>query len=93
MRVNTFANSRTAFAALKGKPFPCYEIPLQAGMSIGMLLVSVELLIMLSILIFIPGDLAGSASSASLSANRWVRRPSAWPAASSPRSPISAATL
>jgi len=60
MRVNTFANSRTAFAALKGKPFPCYDIPLQAGMSIGMLLVSVELLIMLCILIFIPGDLAGS---------------------------------
>ena len=59
MRVNTFANSRTALAALKGKPFPCYEIPLQAGMSIGMLLVSVELLIMLSILLFIPGDLAG----------------------------------
>ncbi len=60
MRVNTFANSRTAFAALKGKPFPCYEIPLQAGMSIGMLLVSVELLIMLCILLFVPGDLAGS---------------------------------
>src|SRR5450759_245996 len=59
MRVNTFANSRTAFAALKGKPFPCYDIPLQAGMSIGMLLVSVELLIMLCILIFIPGELAG----------------------------------
>jgi K(+)-stimulated pyrophosphate-energized sodium pump len=60
MRVNTFANSRTSFAALKGKPFPCYDIPLQAGMSIGMLLVSVELLIMLFILLFIPGDLAGS---------------------------------
>jgi K(+)-stimulated pyrophosphate-energized sodium pump len=60
MRVNTFANSRTAFAALRGKPFPCYEIPLQAGMSIGMLLVSTELLIMLCILLFIPGDLAGS---------------------------------
>jgi K(+)-stimulated pyrophosphate-energized sodium pump len=60
MRVNTFANSRTAFAALRGKPFPCYEIPLQAGMSIGMLLVSVELLIMLCILLFVPGDLAGS---------------------------------
>ena len=60
MRVNTFANSRTAFAALKGKPFPCYEIPLQAGMSIGMLLVSVELLFMLCILLFVPGDLAGS---------------------------------
>src|ERR1017187_3182204 len=60
MRVNTFANSRTAFAPLKAKPFPCYEIPLQAGMSIGMLLVSVELLIMLCILLFVPGDLAGS---------------------------------
>jgi K(+)-stimulated pyrophosphate-energized sodium pump len=60
MRVNTFANSRTAFAALRGKAFPCYEIPLQAGMSIGMLLVSVELLIMLFILLFVPGDLAGS---------------------------------
>ena len=60
MRVNTFANSRTAFAALKGKAFPCYEIPLEAGMSIGMLLVSVELLIMLFILLFIPGDLAGA---------------------------------
>jgi K(+)-stimulated pyrophosphate-energized sodium pump len=59
MRVNTFANSRTAFAALRGKPFPCYQIPLEAGMSIGMLLVSVELLIMLFILLFIPGDLAG----------------------------------
>src|SRR5262249_59830202 len=59
MRVNTFANSRTAFAALSGKAFPCYDIPLQAGMSIGMLLVSVELLIMLFILLFIPGDLAG----------------------------------
>jgi len=60
MRVNTFANSRTAFASLTGKAYPCYDIPLQAGMSIGMLLVSVELLIMLFILLFIPGDLAGS---------------------------------
>ena len=60
MRVNTFANSRTAFAALPGKAYPCYDIPLQAGMSIGMLLVSVELLIMLFILLFVPGDLAGS---------------------------------
>jgi K(+)-stimulated pyrophosphate-energized sodium pump len=60
MRVNTFANSRTSFAALKGKAFPCYEIPLQAGMSIGMLLVSVELLIMLFILLFVPGELAGA---------------------------------
>ncbi len=59
IRVNTFANSRTAFAALKGKPFPCYAIPLKAGMSIGMALISVELLIMLIILLFIPGDRAG----------------------------------
>jgi K(+)-stimulated pyrophosphate-energized sodium pump len=59
MRVNTFANSRTAFASLRGKAFPCYNIPLQAGMSIGMLLVSVELIIMLFILLFVPGDLAG----------------------------------
>jgi len=59
MRVNTFANSRTAFASLRGKPFPCYDIPLQAGMSIGMLLISVELLIMLFILLFVPGELAG----------------------------------
>src|SRR5207249_9396991 len=53
------ANSRTAFASLKGKPFPTYAIPLKAGMSIGMLLISVELVIMLSILLFIPGDFAG----------------------------------
>jgi K(+)-stimulated pyrophosphate-energized sodium pump len=59
IRVNTFANSRTAFASLRGKPYPCYSIPLRAGMSIGMLLVSVELLIMLFILLFIPGDYAG----------------------------------
>jgi K(+)-stimulated pyrophosphate-energized sodium pump len=60
MRVNTFANSRAAFGALTGKAYPCYDIPLQAGMSIGMLLVCVELLIMLFILLFIPGELAGS---------------------------------
>src|SRR5579864_5440231 len=59
IRVNTFANSRTAFAGLRGKPFPIYAIPLKAGMSIGMLLVSVELLIMLFILLFVPGDYAG----------------------------------
>ncbi|MDX2180447.1 MAG: sodium-translocating pyrophosphatase [Bryobacteraceae bacterium] len=59
IRVNTFANSRTAFASLRGKPFPCYAIPLKAGMSIGMLLISVELLLMLCILLFIPGELAG----------------------------------
>src|SRR5687767_4987601 len=59
IRVNTFANSRTAFASLKGKPYPCYAIPLQAGMSIGMLLIAVELLLMLVILLFIPRDYAG----------------------------------
>ena len=59
IRVNTFANSRTAFASLEGKPYPIYAIPLKAGMSIGMLLISVELLIMLFILLFIPGDYAG----------------------------------
>ena len=59
IRVNTFANSRTAFASLPGKPFPIYQIPLQAGMSIGMMLISVELLIMLFILLFVPSDYAG----------------------------------
>ncbi|HLR06683.1 MAG TPA: sodium-translocating pyrophosphatase, partial [Pyrinomonadaceae bacterium] len=59
IRVNTFANSRTAFASLEGKPFPISAIPLKAGMSIGMLLISVELLIMLVILLFVPGEYAG----------------------------------
>jgi K(+)-stimulated pyrophosphate-energized sodium pump len=59
IRVNTFANSRTAFASLEGKPYPIYAIPLKAGMSIGMLLISVELLIMLFILLFVPGEYAG----------------------------------
>jgi K(+)-stimulated pyrophosphate-energized sodium pump len=59
IRVNTFANSRAAFASLRGMPFPIYAIPLRAGMSIGMLLISVELLIMLCILLFIPGEYAG----------------------------------
>jgi K(+)-stimulated pyrophosphate-energized sodium pump len=60
IRINTFANSRTAFASLGGKPFPTMAIPLKAGMSIGMLLISVELLIMLAILLFIPGISAGA---------------------------------
>ena len=59
IRVNTFANSRAAFASLRGKPFPIYAIPLRAGMSIGMLLISVELFLMLCILLFVPGDYAG----------------------------------
>ena len=60
IRVNTYANSRAAFASLRGKPFPLYSIPLRAGMSIGMLLISVELFLMLCILLFIPGEYAGS---------------------------------
>src|ERR1700735_3586767 len=59
IRVNTFANSRTAFASLPGKPYPVYRIPLEAGMSIGMMLISVELLMMLIILLFIPGEYSG----------------------------------
>ncbi|HVZ94508.1 MAG TPA: sodium-translocating pyrophosphatase [Phycisphaerales bacterium] len=60
IRVNTFANSRAAFASLRGKPFPCYAIPLKAGISIGMALISVELLIMLGILLFVPGEISGA---------------------------------
>ena len=59
IRVNTFANSRTAFASLRGKPYPTYAIPLQAGMSIGMVLISVELILMLVILLLVPGEWAG----------------------------------
>ena len=60
IRVNTFANSRTAFAALPGKPFPVYAIPMKSGMSIGMVLISVELFMMLVIMLFLPGEIAGS---------------------------------
>ncbi len=60
IRINTYANSRAAFASLRGRPFPIMDIPLQSGMSIGMMLISVELLIMLLILLFVPGDLAGA---------------------------------
>jgi K(+)-stimulated pyrophosphate-energized sodium pump len=59
MRINTFANSRTAFASLAGRPLPVYSIPLESGMSIGMLLISVELFLMLCILLFVPGEYAG----------------------------------
>jgi len=58
IRINTFANSRTAFGSLKGKPYPCYDIPLKAGMSIGTLLICVELIIMLAIILFLP-NIAG----------------------------------
>ena len=60
IRINTLANSRTAFAALRGKAFPVSEIPLRAGMSVGMMLIAVELLFMLAILLFIPADVAGA---------------------------------
>jgi K(+)-stimulated pyrophosphate-energized sodium pump len=60
MRINTFANSRTAFASLRGLAFPVYAIPLRAGMSVGMLLISVELLIMLCILLYVPRGYAGA---------------------------------
>jgi K(+)-stimulated pyrophosphate-energized sodium pump len=60
IRVNTFANSRTAFASLTGKAWPCNSIPLKAGMSIGMMLISIELVLMLFILLFVPGDYAGA---------------------------------
>ena len=59
IRVNTFANSRMAFASLRGRPYPLHAIPLEAGMSIGMLLISVELFLMLCFLLFTPGDSAG----------------------------------
>src|SRR5438270_9066625 len=59
IRINTFANSRTALASLGGKPYPVYSIPLMAGMSIGMVLISIELLLMLMILLFVPANLAG----------------------------------
>ena len=92
IRVNTFANSRTAFASLPGKPYPVYQIPLEAGMSIGMMLISVELLIMLFILLFVPGTMQGRASSGLRSVNPWVRRLCVSRAASLPRLPISVPT-
>jgi K(+)-stimulated pyrophosphate-energized sodium pump len=60
IRINTLANSRTAFASLRGKGWPVSEIPLRAGMSVGMMLIAVELLFMLGILLFIPADVAGA---------------------------------
>ncbi|HEX5818135.1 MAG TPA: sodium-translocating pyrophosphatase [Gemmatimonadales bacterium] len=60
IRINTLANSRTAFASLAGKGYPVYAIPLRSGMSVGMMLISVELLFMLAILLFIPSTVAGA---------------------------------
>ena len=92
IRVNTFANSRTAFAGLRGKPFPLYHIPLEAGMSIGMMLISVELLMMLLILLFVPGDYAGPCFMVSRSASRWARPRCELPAESSRKLPTSVPT-
>ena len=90
IRINTYANSRTAFASLEGKPYPVYAIPLKAGMSIGMLLISVELVLMLSAsCCSSSANTPVRASSASLSASRSARLRCASPAASSPRSPTS----
>ena len=60
IRVNTFANSRTAFASLRGKPYTGHAIPMQSGMSVGMMLIGTELLMMLFILLVLPADIAGS---------------------------------
>ena len=59
IRINTISNSRTAFSALKGNPFATLCIPLRSGMSIGLLLVAVELFFMICILMFLPRDLIG----------------------------------
>ena len=59
IRVNTFANSRTAHASLRGSPWATFDIPMRSGMSIGMVLISVELTLMLFIMLVLPGDLAG----------------------------------
>lgn len=60
IRMNTLANSRTAFTALKGNPLNILNLPLKAGMSIGVVLVSIELILMLVILLFVPGNIAGA---------------------------------
>ena len=59
IRINTVANSRTAFSALQGNPLATLGIPLRSGMSVGLLLVAVELFFMICILIFLPSDLVG----------------------------------
>ncbi|WP_126412884.1 sodium-translocating pyrophosphatase [Acidipropionibacterium jensenii] len=59
IRVNTFANSRTAHASLRGRPYECFDIPMRSGMSVGMVLISVELFMMLFIMLLLPGEIAG----------------------------------
>ena len=93
IRVNTYANARTAFAALRGKPWDVVNIPLRAGMSIGLFLISLELIMMVFILLFVDRKERGHiASWDSRSASRSEPRSSASPAVSSPRSPTSAPT-
>jgi len=92
IRLNTFANSRTAFASLRGKPYPGHAIPMQSGMSVGMVLISIELTLMLFILLVLPNDIAGHASSGLPSVSRWGRPPCASRVVFSPRSPILART-
>ena len=92
IRINTVANSRAAFSALQGNALATLLIPLKSGMSVGMLLVSVELFFMICILAFLPQNLVDRASSASLSANRSARARCASAAASSRRSRTSART-
>lgn len=60
IRINTLANSRTSFASLRSKPWDVVSIPLQAGMSVGVLLITVELIMMIFILLFVPGESAGA---------------------------------
>ena len=59
IRINTFANSRTAFASLRGKPWDVVNIPLRSGMSVGLFLISLELVMMVVILLFVPRDIVG----------------------------------
>lgn len=92
MRINTYANARTAFASLKGKAFPVMSLPLRSGMSIGVLLICVELVMMIIILLFIPRKTPAPALSALPSANPSALRPCASAAAFSPKSPTSAPT-
>lgn len=89
MRINTYANARTAFASLKGKAFPVMSLPLRSGMSIGVLLICVELVMMIIILLFIPRETPAPALSALPSANPSALRPCASAAAFSPKSPTS----
>src|SRR5207247_9848067 len=59
IRVNTYANCRTAFASLRGVPWDVVNIPLRAGMSIGLFLISLELIMMVIILLFVPRQIVG----------------------------------